>query len=80
MTLYVLLTGCPACGDEVLHAEETDGPVDLMQDVSITARYCPVCGFDVTKTDGWDWREEYEVERVQPTQERTTENEVNTAE
>jgi len=72
MTLYMILAGCPACGQEVLHTEETDGPVDLMQDVPITARYCPLCGFDVgTSSEEWDVREDYEIERVPPTQERT---------
>jgi len=43
-----------------------------MQDVPITARYCPLCGFDVgTSSEEWDVREDYEIERVPPTQERT---------
>lgn len=69
MTLYLLLAGCPACGEEVLQAEETDGPVGLMQDVAITARYCSICGFDVdASSEEWDLREDHEIERVPPTE------------
>ncbi len=69
MTLYLLLAGCSVCGEEVLHAEETDGPVNLMQEISITARYCPICGSDIDRIGEWDVREDFEIERVKPTNE-----------
>jgi len=54
MTLYQILAQCPLCGAAVLHAEETDGPVDLMQDVPISANYCSRCGEKPHKAGGWD--------------------------
>lgn len=66
MTLYLIRAGCPNCGEVVNLAEETDAPVNLMQDVPISARCCPLCGGLVHE---WDVHEDSEIERVQPHQE-----------
>lgn len=61
MTLYLIRAACPNCGEVVNLAEDTDGPVGLMQDVPITARCCRACGGAVHE---WDVHEELEIERV----------------
>lgn len=71
MTLYLIVAKCPNCGDDVQLVEETDAPVGMMQDVPISASCCPNCGGLVNE---WDVREESEIQRVTPTQERDTES------
>lgn len=72
MTLYLIVACCPHCDEVVNHVEETECPVGLMQEVPITARYCPMCGFEIVgaPADEWDVCEDAEIERVTPTQER----------
>jgi len=69
MTLYLIVAECPNCGEKVRHAEETESPVPLMQDVPISASCCSHCGGLVHE---WDVHEDHEIERVTP-----SDNEVN---
>lgn len=68
--LYLIKARCPDCDEVSQFVEERDAPVDLMQDVGISAGYCPHCGVHMW-TEGYEWdiHEEAEVEPVQPTQE-----------
>lgn len=71
MTLYLVVVGCPNCDETVRFVEESDDPIDLMQDVPLSVNRCPYCAAFVPEETGeWDVQEESEVERVVPTQER----------
>jgi len=71
MTLYLVRVACPFCEKVAGFVEEADGPVGLMQDVNVSARYCPACGEYVPSGHPeWVLHEETEIERVAPTQER----------
>ena len=71
--LYLVLAECPHCCEENRIVEKRPEPVGLMQDIEITRFYCTLCGNRVPAIwsgEDWDRREETEIERVSPTQER----------
>lgn len=64
---YLVIATCSSCGQEVKYTEEFEEPVALDRSVSIKWTHCPYCG---TAPTWWDPVEEFEIERVLPTQER----------
>lgn len=69
--IYLVTTECPACSNEFGQAERFDEPVGLMQNVPLSAKFCPHCGVSIEALDAeWDLIEEHEVARVLPAQER----------
>jgi hypothetical protein len=71
-TLYLIVAECPRCSCVNRLVEEKQEPVNLMQDVGVTAHTCDFCGHAVGTEGGeWDVQEEVEIERVRPTQERS---------
>jgi len=69
--LYLILAGCPSCDWENRIVERRPNPVPLDMDVEIGASHCDQCGYHVgVWGDEWDIHAEYEIEIVQPTQER----------
>ena len=64
---YLVIANCEHCGQEVKYTEEFENPVALDRGVSIKWSHCPYCGNAPT---WWDVTEEYEIDRVLPTQER----------
>lgn len=63
MSLYLIKAACPSCEIVATLLEETEHPIQVMQNVPITTRWCPECGSFVD-VDEWDVHEETAVERV----------------
>lgn len=68
--LYLVEAQCPNCTAIVRAVEQYDEPVALDMDVPLSFSHCPKCGIEIGAAGGWDPREEAEIERVPPTQER----------
>lgn len=64
---YLVIANCDHCDQEVKYVEAFEKPVALDRGVEIKWARCPYCG---EGPGWWDVAEEYEIERVFPTQER----------
>lgn len=66
---YLVVADCEHCDQEIKYVEEFDEPYPLDYDIEIKWGRCPYCQGPMAPA-WYDLKEEYEIERVTPTQER----------